>query len=117
MSAETMPQPCQKLIQTFLVQIAPKMEDLKGEFSWPALFELFDDAVDAVENMKEIQGGQQKKECAIELIMAVYDRYQLDIPYLPNMFEKKILRTILNVVIDGIVAILNKRGVFEHGTQ
>jgi ketopantoate reductase len=115
MSIET--NPCQELEATFLVQIAPQMEELVQEFSWGGLFGMFDDVVQAVEDMKEIGSGPQKKACAIDIVLAVYDQYRFDIPYLPNMFEKQMLKMILDVAIDGIVAILNKRGVFVHGAE
>lgn len=109
--------PCEKLVKTFVENIAPKMEGFKKGFNWALMFELFDDAVQAVENMKEIQGGEQKKACAIEIILAVYETYQIDIPYLPALVEKQALKFIVNVVIDGIVAILNKRGIFAHDDE
>jgi hypothetical protein len=117
MSETTVSTPCEKLTATFVEQIAPKMEKLTQEFSWAGLFSLFDDVVQAVEDMEGIGTGPDKKACAINIVLAVYDQYQFDIPYLPNMFEKRMLRLILDVAIDGIVAILNKRGVFVHGTE
>jgi ketopantoate reductase len=64
--------------------------------------------------MEQSGTGPEKKACAIDIILAVYDEYDLDIPYLPNMFEKQMLKVIIDVAIDGIVAILNKHGVFAH---
>ncbi len=107
--------PCAKLVTTFVEQIAPRMEALQKEFSWAGLFEMLDDVVQAVEDMEGVGNGPAKKACAIEVVLAVYDRYHFDIPYLPNMFEKQMLKVILDVAIDGIVAILNKRGIFVHG--
>lgn len=108
--------PCEKLIAKFVDDIAPKIESLRGGFNAAVLFEIFDDAVQAVESMKEIQGGKEKKACAIKMILAVYDKYKLDlVPGVPSMLEKQALEMFLNVAIDGIVAILNKRGVFVHG--
>ncbi len=108
--------PCQKLTATFVKTIAPKIEKFKQGFDWSIMFELFDDAIQAVEEMKEVQGGAAKKACATEMILAVHQEYQIDIPFLPAMFEKQALKFIVNYVIDGIVAILNKRGVFVHDT-
>ncbi len=107
--------PCQQLVQRFVHQVAPKIESFKQGFDWKIMFELFDDAIQAVEEMKAIQGGAAKKACATEMILAVYDEYKIDIPYLPAMFEKQALKFIINYAIDGIVAILNKRGIFVHG--
>ena len=109
--------PCEKLTEQFLKEIAPQMQILVAEFSWGGLFALFDDVIQAVETMEEISGGAAKKACAIDLVLAVYDEYKFDIPYLPNMFERQMLKTILDAAIDGIVAILNKRGVFVHGAE
>ncbi len=117
MGEETASPSCEKLIATFVEQIAPKMEALQKEFSWAGLFDMFDDVVQAVEDMEGVGNGPAKKACAIEVVLAVYDKYQFDIPYLPNMFEKQMLKVILDVAIDGIVAILNKRGIFVHGTS
>ena len=109
--------PCAKLVNTFVMDIAPKIEGFREGFNWGLMFELFDEAIQAVEDMKEIEGGAAKKRCAVEIILTVYDEYDIDIPYLPNMVEKQALKIIIDVVIDGIVAILNKRGVFEHGSD
>jgi ketopantoate reductase len=117
MSETTISAPCERLIATFVEQIAPKMEALVKEFSWAGLFELFDDVVQAVENMEGIGKGPDKKACAIEIVLAVYDKYQFDIPYIPSIFERRLLKLILDMAIDGIVAILNKRGIFVHGTE
>ncbi|MBN1934719.1 MAG: hypothetical protein JW934_08630 [Anaerolineae bacterium] len=106
--------PCQQLVQSFVKGIAPKIERFKEGFDWSIMFELFDDAIQAVEEMEEIEGGAAKKACAVEIILAVYDEYKIDIPFLPAMFEKQALKFIINYAIDGIVAILNKRGVFVH---
>ena len=109
-------QPCKELQVTFLERIAPKMESLVKEFSWSGLFALFDDVIQAVEELQGVGGGPEKKACAIEIILAAYDKYRFDIPYLPNMFERQMLKLIIEIAIDGIVEILNKRGVFVHGT-
>ena len=108
-------EPCAELVNTFVRDIAPKIETLKDKFSWGAMFELFDEAIQAVEEMKGIGDGPAKKACAVEIVLTVYDEYNIDIPYLPNMVERQALKVFINVVIDGIVAILNKRGVFVHG--
>jgi ketopantoate reductase len=117
MSEGTASQPCEKLKESFVEKIAPKMEALVKEFSWGELFGLFDDVVQAVEEMEGVVGGAEKKECAIDIILAVYDKYQFDIPYLPNMFEKQMLKLIVEIAIDGIVEILNRRGIFVHGAE
>ena len=117
MSEGTVSQPCEKLKATFVEQIAPKMEALVKEFSWSGLFGLFDDVVQAVEEMEGVEGGAEKKACAIDIILAVYDEYQFDIPYLPNMFERQMLKLIVEIAIDGIVEILNRRGIFVHGAE
>ena len=117
MSERTVSQPCEKLKATFVEQIAPKMEALVKEFSWSELFGLFDDVVQAVEEMEGVEGGAEKKACAIDIILGVYDEYQFDIPYLPNMFERQMLKLIVEIAIDGIVEILNRRGIFVHGAE
>ena len=116
MSEGTTIQPCDQLKETFIKQIAPQMEAMVKEFSWSGLFALFDEVIQAVEQMEGVGSGPEKKACAIEIILAVYDEYQFDIPYLPNMFEKQMLKLIVEIAIDGIVEILNRRGVFVHGT-
>ena len=116
MSEGTASQPCERAKATFLEQIAPQMDVLVKEFSWSGLFAMFDDVIQAVEDLEGLDSGSAKKACAIEIILAVYDEYRFDIPYLPNMFEKQMLKVLVEVAIDGIVAILNKRGVFSHGT-
>ncbi len=116
MSETSVGQPCEVLKTTFLDSIAPQMKELVSAFSWSGLFALFDDVVQAVEELEGIDTGSEKKQCAIDIILAVYDEYHFDIPYLPNLFEKQMLKLILDAAIDGIVAILNKRGIFVHGT-
>ena len=116
MSEGTAGQPCEQLKKTFIKQIAPQMEALVKEFSWSGLFGLFDDVIQAVEQMEGVGSGPEKKACAIEIVLGVYDEYKFDIPYLPNMFEKQMLKLIVEIAIDGIVEILNRRGVFVHGT-
>lgn len=106
--------PCQQLVQRFVHDVAPKIEGFKQGFDWKIMFELLDDAIQAVEEMKAIQGGAAKKACATEMILAVYDAYKIDIPFLPTMLEKQALKFIIGYAIDGIVAILNKRGIFVH---
>ena len=64
-----------------------------------------------------VGGGAEKKSCAIEIVLAVYDEYRFDIPYLPNMFEKQMLKLIVEIAIDGIVEILNRHGIFVHGAE
>ncbi len=116
MSEGTASQPCEQLKETFIEQIAPQMEAMVKEFSWSGLFGLFDEVIQAVEQMEGVGSGAEKKACAIEIVLGVYDEYQFDIPYLPNMFEKQMLKLIVEIAIDGIVEILNRRGVFVHGT-
>jgi hypothetical protein len=116
MSEGTAIQPCEQLKETFVAQIAPQMEALVKEFSWSSLFGLFDEVIQAVEHMEGVGSGPEKKACAIDIILAVYDEYRFDIPYLPNMFEKQMLKLIVEIAIDGIVEILNKHGVFVHDT-
>ena len=111
---EEIGKPCEKLTETFLQRIAPKMQDLTQQFTWAGLFDMFDDVVQAVEEMKGVEGGAEKKACATHIILTVYDTYRFDIPYLPNMFERQMLKIIVDITIDGIIAILNKRGVFVH---
>jgi hypothetical protein len=115
MSEGNVPPSCAKVKDTLLEQIAPQMDALVKKFSWSALFGLFDDVVQAVEEMEGVGSGAEKKACAVEVILAAYDKYRFDIPYLPNMFEKQMLKLIVDIAIDGIVEILNRRGVFVHG--
>jgi ketopantoate reductase len=116
MSETTIGQPCAKVKDELLEQIAPQVETLVKEFTWAGLFAVFDDVVQAVEDAGDIGTGPEKKACAVDITLAVYDKYQFDIPYLPNMFERQMLKLIVEIAIDGIVAILNKRGLFVHGT-
>ncbi len=116
MSEGTSSPACEKVKATLLEQIAPEMEALVKEFSWASLFGMFDDVVQAVEDMEGVGSGAEKKACAIEIILAAYDKFKFDIPYLPNMFEKQMLKLIVEIAVDGIVQILNKRGIFVHGT-
>ena len=108
--------PCDQVQEVFLEEIAPTMEQLVKAFSWTTFFSVVEDAIKAVEAMQGFQSGPEKKACAIDCILAVYDRYQIDIPYLPAMFEKAALKAVLEVAIDAIVELLNKNGIFVHGT-
>jgi hypothetical protein len=111
----TMATPCGQVQEVFLKEIAPTMEQLVKEFSWPTLFSMVEDAIKAVEAMEGLDSGPEKKACAIDCVMAVYDQYQIDIPFLPAMFEKAALKAVLDIGIDVIVELLNKNGIFVHG--
>jgi hypothetical protein len=108
--------PCEQVKDVFLKEIAPTMEQLVKEFSWPTLFSVVEDAIKAVEAMEGLDSGPEKKACVIDCILAVYDQYQIDIPLLPAMFEKTALKAVLDIAIDAIVELLNKNGIFVHGT-
>ena len=108
--------PCDQVKEVFLKGVAPKMEQLVKEFSWPMLFSVVEDAIKAAEAMEGLDSGPEKKACVIDCILAVYDQYQIDIPYLPAMFEKAALKAVLDIGIDAIVELLNKNGIFVHGT-
>jgi hypothetical protein len=107
--------PCDQVKEVFLKEVAPTMEQLVEEFSWPMLFSMVEDAIKAVEAMEGLDSGPEKKACAIDCVLTVYDHYQIDIPYLPAMFEKAALEAVLNIAIDAIVELLNKNGIFVHG--
>jgi hypothetical protein len=109
--------PCDELKDQFLDNIAPKIQTLANNFNWGGLFALIDDAVEAVEVARGAGNGPEKKACVIDIVLAVYDRSNFDIPYLPRMVEKDGLRILLDVAIDGIVEILNRRGVFVQGAE
>lgn len=108
--------PCDQVKEVFLEEIAPTMEQLIKGFSWTTFFSIVEDAIKAVEAMKGFESGPEKKACATDCILAVYDQYQIDIPYLPAMFEKAALKAVLDIGIDVIVELLNKNGIFVHGT-
>ncbi|MFQ5611051.1 MAG: hypothetical protein ACE5H9_02860 [Anaerolineae bacterium] len=108
---------CDDLKTQFLEEITPAIEELTREFTWGGLFALIDEAVQAAETTESIGSGPQKKACVIDIILEAYDRSNFDIPFLPNMFEKTGLKLVLDIVIDGIVEILNRRGIFVHGAQ
>lgn len=108
--------PCDQVKEVFLKEIAPTMEQLVKGFSWPMLFSMVEDAIKAAEAMEGLDSGPEKKACVVDCVLAVYDQYQIDIPYLPAMFEKAALEAVLNIGIDVIVELLNKNGIFVHGT-
>ncbi len=108
--------PCEQVKEVFLQEVAPAMEQLVKAFSWPAFFSVVEDAIKTAEAMEGLGSGPEKKACVIECILAVYDQYQIDIPYLPAMLEKAALKAVLDVGIDVIVELLNKNGIFVHGT-
>ena len=89
--------PCDQVQEVFLKEIAPAMEQLVKEFSWPTLFSMVEDAIKAVEAMEGLDSGPEKKACAIDCVLAVYDQYQVDIPFLPAMFEKAAHSTLPSV--------------------
>ena len=108
--------PCDQVKEVFLKEIAPTMEQLVKEFSWTTFFSVVEDAIKAAEAVEGLGSGPEKKACVVDCILAVYDQYQIDIPYLPAMFEKAALKAVLEVAIDVIVELLNKNGIFVHGT-
>ena len=108
--------PCDEMQKVFLEEIAPTMEQLVQDFSWTMLFSVVEDAIKAAEAMEGLDSGPEKKACVIDSILAVYDQYKIDIPYLPAMFEKSALKAVLDIGIDAIVELLNKNGIFVHGT-
>ncbi len=106
---------CDEARDIFLNEIAPAIKALGEEFTWTGFFSLLEDAIKAVEKVMGAGNGPQKKACVLDIITDVYDQYEIDIPYLPNMFEKMALKWILDVAIDAIVELLNKNGIFVHG--
>ena len=108
--------PCEQMQEVFLREIAPTMEQLVKAFSWTTFFSVVEDAIKAAEAMEGLGSGREKKACVVDCILAVYDQYQIDIPYLPAMFEKVALKAVLDIGIDVIVELLNKNGIFVHGT-
>lgn len=116
MSEGAIGQPCERVKATLLEELAPQLEALAKAFSWGGLFAMFDDVVQAVEDMRAIGSGPDKKACVIHIVLAAYDTYRFDIPLIPDLTERQVLKWVLEIAIDGIVAILNKRGIFVHGT-
>jgi hypothetical protein len=108
--------PCDEMQEVFLKEIAPTMEQLVQDFSWTMFFSVVEDAIKAAEAMEGLGSGPEKKACVIDCILAVYDQYKIDIPYLPAMFERSALKAVLDIGIDAIVELLNKNGIFVHGT-
>ncbi|MFH0925263.1 MAG: hypothetical protein V1872_06470 [bacterium] len=59
--------------------------------------------------------GTEKKAMVISALENIYVACGLDIPYVPNFLERTLLfKYIIPAIIDGVVALLNKKGVFKH---
>lgn len=67
-----------------------------------------------VEEFKE-KTGVEKKSIVIKALEDIYVICGLDIPYVPNFLERPIIfRYLIPAVIDSVVGLLNKKGMFKH---
>jgi hypothetical protein len=105
---------CDQVREIVFRELVPGIEDLMAEFSWVKLISVLEDIIKTAESVMGTGSGAEKKKCVIDIMLDVYDQYQIDIPYLPNMFEKPVLNALLGVIIDAIVMLLNKNEVFAH---
>ena len=67
--------------------------------------------VKAVEDFNdEYFKGKQKKETALNLLDEAYVLAEIDIPFVPNSWERRIVRWIAGMFIDIIVGEFNEKG-------
>ena len=71
--------------------------------------------VPEVEVVGETWAGAEKKSLAMELIEELYFKY-LESKYIPNFFEKILVRKVSSFAIDKFVALMNKQGIFKHSS-
>ena len=63
----------------------------------------------AHENLK----GSDKKAAAIQIFWDIWKRY-INIKFIPDFFEEKIVKHLFSMCIDSAVASFNKSGIFRH---
>jgi len=83
----------------------------KAGLSLGSLKTLLTSIVKAVEEFNsEAFQGEDKKKAALDLLEEVYVLSGIDIPFVPNSWERRILRCFAGLIIDSVVSELNKRG-------
>jgi hypothetical protein len=90
----------------FLAKVWAEMKAVKG-WNLQALYDVVADAVEEAEAIaQEIGGldGATRKEMVIDAVNAL-----IDIPLLPEWAEKKVFEGVLGLLIDQVVALLNRK--------
>lgn len=80
-------------------------------------FECTGDLVEIVEVSTEVV-KENKKETVVEALRYAFEEVNPDLPWIPEPFETKIEQWFLDngipALIDWLVGILNKKGIFTH---
>ena len=83
----------------------------KAGLSLTAIRALLTEIVKAVEEFtSEFFSGPDKKKAALDVLEEVYIISGIDIPFVPNSWERRILRCLAGLIIDSVVAELNEKG-------
>ena len=59
----------------------------------------------------EEKTGPEKKEFVIAVVLKMYQKYETDLPRLPEFLEEAVIRMIVGIAIDSIVQVFNKNRV------
>ncbi|MFH0926268.1 MAG: hypothetical protein V1872_11695 [bacterium] len=101
-------------------ELIKKFKEYKADGKLGAL-DIFRFIVDCVTELacevEEFTGkpGTEKKTMVISALEDIYIACGLDIPCIPNFLERTLLfKYIIPAIIDGVVVLLNKKGVFKH---
>lgn len=102
-------------------QIITSIGDTIAEFKeasglWEKIeagYDVLVEVIKGVEALNTETAGQDKKELAKAVSYELYKKY-INIKFVPDALEYMIVEAILNIVIDTIVAELNKKGIFTH---
>ena len=101
------------------MELSLVIESLKGAiatfktsgFNLSSLKALISTVVKAVEEFDtELFKGKDKKEAVLDLLEQIYTYAKIDIPFIPNSIELKILRWVASILIDIAVKRFNKEG-------
>jgi hypothetical protein len=79
-------------------------------------FTTLDQIVKAAEDRGIIDGltGPEKKEYCIRIVLRIIEKNDVELKWVPRFLEPAVLRTILGIMIDSIVNLLNRNRIFQH---
>lgn len=80
---------------------------------WNKIKKMAEVVTPEVEEIGQGWKGSDKKSLAHDIILDMWFKYA-NIKYLPDWLEQKIVSKIADVLIDNVVDIFNKKGIFVH---
>ncbi len=86
----------------------PKLIDDVKDFAGISheLVKLFSFLIKEAERFEK-KSGREKKEFVVDAVLAVYDKFNIDLPDIPRFLEKPFLRLLTELLIDYMVDLFN----------